>query len=357
MLTASSAADLQALTASDYGALASFMARFPDETRSEESWARRMRWWWDQNPAFEEGVPRGWTLTNAGSIVGFFGLIPSRVQLRSAACTAFNVSSWRVLPEWRSESLRLLNAAVLHPRSILINNSPNERAEKIFKAYRFHTFPHAQHPQKSVLVTRPSLVLRPKLGALGSWIGAPVLGIAQWARLKGHRNSKEWQICELDRADSRFDELWSRTQSRFANTNIRTAELLNWHCFGNPEFPKNLFGCFDGDRLHAYAVTMTRVREGVATLRWMDLWSEGSDLEVLAEMARFLRRWATARGCALMEIPHYSATLARNLEALGWMKRDAPGEECGFYAFEDMDAPELPAAETYFVGLQGDRGL
>lgn len=67
-------------------ALAEFLARFvrdgelalPRSGDDDPSvWLRRMRWWWDENPACREDSPRGFLLRHEeAGLVGFSGLIP-----------------------------------------------------------------------------------------------------------------------------------------------------------------------------------------------------------------------------------------------------------------------------------------
>ena len=59
--------EVSRVSEADYAALSSFLADFPeDESGSADAWLRRMRTWWDLNPAYDDALTRGWLLREQG---------------------------------------------------------------------------------------------------------------------------------------------------------------------------------------------------------------------------------------------------------------------------------------------------
>jgi hypothetical protein len=84
------------------------------------------------------------------------------------------------------------------------------------------------------------------------------------------RNNFTMHVQPIERADRRFDELWERTRYLYANTNIRTSEIINWYCFDNQFFNKIVFGYFIHDRLFGYVIFVDDKESNA--LRCFDLW-------------------------------------------------------------------------------------
>lgn len=358
-MVSAKAVQLRALTRADYPALLRFLSGFEDEVRDESFWSKRLSLWWDLNPAFDETIPRGWIVSDENAVKGFFGNIPTRVQLAGNIVTAFNATTWRVAPECRNYSLSLFYQAVRAARdSIFFNTTPSDDVIKILDVYKFRLLPHAENSQKSVIVVNPKRLAESRVrgrfrSAVLALAGAPVAGALQILRLRFGQMPAGVEVRELAGADGVFDELWLRTRHLYANTNVRFAGAVQWQCFASPEFRKLLFGCFAGDRLAGYIIARARIREELNVLRAVDVWLDPDQPFALPSLLRFVQEWAAEHGLDMVEVPHFNTSLARQLAALGLLRRAASGEERGYYL-----APRaLEAAQSYFVALQGDYGL
>lgn len=344
-----------------YPSLARFLAGFAGETRSEQFWLKRFGLWWNENPAYHEGVPRGWVLWEENEIKGYLGNIPNEFQLNGEVVTALSTTTWRVAPTHRNHSLRLFYQALrCAKRAIFFDTTPSKDAVWVLKGLKFNLFPYYANPIKSVIVVNPRPVLRSRgesgvLGALTAWFGAPVVRVFQAYRTHLGRESKGTSVRLLKHADSSFDDLWLRTRNRYAHTNVRTAAAINWQCLGSEDFQKFLFGCFGGDRLLGYLITVIGVRNGLNVASCADLWLDPDSPEALRDLLGFARRWADKEGVDVIEIPHFDEALGRQLAALGLFQRRFSGEQPAYYKAPDLGV--LNPAASYLVGLQGDRGL
>lgn len=356
-----SAIHLVLVTPADYAHLARFLSNFANETRPEDFWFRRFNFWWDVNPAHREGVPRGWVLLEGNDIKGFLGNVPTEFQLSGRAVTAFNTTTWRVLPEYRNHSLRLLYSFLgCAEASIFFDTTPSVDVVPVLKGFKFHLLTYFKRPRKSVIMLNPLRVLksksREKLSTtLTAWVGAPVARTFQACRLRLGGKSHTTETQELTRADSSFDELWLKTRHLYANTNVRTAAVINWQCFGSPDFRKLLFGCFRGNLLAGFLIASAGVRNGLKVLSCLDLWLDPEVPSALPDLLGFTQRWARGEGFDLVEIRHFDDSLERQLTSIGLFWRSTAGEQPAYYRISKHGA--LDPAGSYLVGLQGDRGL
>ncbi len=349
------------MTPAEYSDLARFLSSFTNETRPEDFWFRRFNLWWDANPAHREGVPRGWVLLEGKDIKGFLGNVPTEFQLSGRAVRAFNTTTWRVLPQYRNHSLRLLYSFLRCAKtSIFFDATPTVDVVQVLKGLKFHLFPYSEYPRKSVMMLNPLRVLKSrnpeKLSTtVTAWIGAPVARAFQAGRLRLGARSHTTETRLLTRADSSFDELWLKTRHLYANTNVRTSAVINWQCFGSSDFRKLLFGCFCGERLIGYLIASNRVRNGLKVLSCLDLWLDPEHPSALPNLLRFTQRWAREGDFDLVEIPHFHDSLERRLASIGLFWRST-GEQPAYYKIsKHHDA--LDPAGSYLVELQGDRGL
>jgi hypothetical protein len=358
---ASDATRVRLVTADDYARLARFVAGFADETRSEQFWLKRFRFWWDENPAYHEGVPRGWVLWEENEIKGYLGNVPTEFQLNGKPVTALTLTTWRVLHTHRNHSLHLLYQAIRCAKgAISFNTTPSDDAARVMKGVKFNLFPYYADPIKSVIVVNPRRVLRSRgksqvLSALAAWFGAPVLRVFQDYRTHLERESKQTSVRLMTHADSSFDDLWLRTRNCYAHTNVRTAAAINWQCFLSEDFRRFLFACMHGDRLLGYLIAATGVRNGLNVASCADLWLDPDSPAALRDLLSFARHWADKEGVDVIEIPHFDRALGRQLAALGLFQRRFSGEQPAYYKAPDLGM--LNPASSYLVGLQGDRGL
>lgn len=357
----SQAIQVRTVTLADYPYLARFLSTFADETRTQDFWLRRFHWWWEGNTAYQEEMPRGWILLDNNTITGYLGIVPTYVQLYGKTVTASNSTTWRILPTYRNHSLRLFYQALRFAKgSVFFNTTPTEDVARILRFHRFRLLPHSENQGKSVIVINLQRLVNARirvrvLATITAWTVVPVVQALLHRRLRTSRACHETKVKQLIRADSSFDKLWLRTRHLYANTNVRSATAINWQCFANDDFRKLLFGCFRDEQLVGFLIATRGLRDGLRILSCLDIWLDPDAPSALPDLLRYVVRWAREEGLDLVEIPHFDCSLAHRLTALGLLKRSAANEQPAYYKIPTLGV--LDPAASYFVGLQGDRGL
>ena len=349
------AAQVRLAAMADYPRLAHFAATFDDETRDEKFWFQRFGLWWDENPSFREGVPRGWILWDEGEIKGFLGNVPNEFLLNGKTVTALSTTTWRVLPTHRNHSLKLFFAAMRAAKgSIFFDTTPSPDAVAVVKGLKFELFPYNANPVKSFIVVNAKRVLQSRGLGAAAWLGAPALRLGQSVRLRLGGAAERMSVRLLTQADASFDHLWQRTKNRYANTNVRSAAAINWQSFGTAASRKFLFGCYNGERLVGYLIATRGVRNELKVAACVDVWLDPEFSSALGNLLQFVRGWAGQEGIDVIEVPHFDVPLGRQLGALGLFQRSFSGEQQAYYKAPDVGA--LDPAATY-LSMQGDRGL
>jgi len=90
-------------------------------------------------------------------------------------------------------------------------------------------------------------------------------------------------------------------------------------------------------------------------LSCLDVWLDPDAHLALSVLLVATRHRAQEDDFDLLEIPHYNHSLGRRLNSLCLFQRTAVGERSAFYKIQELDS--LDPAVSYFVGMQGDRGL
>lgn len=349
------------LGCTDYEELSRFLAAFPGETLSGKFWLDRFAFWWENNPAFGKDFERGWVLRSDGQIAGFCGMIPSKFQLLEKDATVFSTTTWRVLPEHRSQSLQLLFKVITASRqSLLFCTTPGDITVSVLKALKFQLLPARSH-RRSVVVTNAEHVIRTIFrnnrlaAALGKLTGGGVGRLqAAWSRCSdSHADGQS--VRELTSIGPEFDELWNRTRKLYANTNVRTAETLAWYCFGNPAFGKKLFGLYRDGELQSYM--MCRLNEGgrLRVFECLDLWPAPDGLQALGPLVSAAWAYAKTQQYDMCTFPHFNPAIGAGLKSLRLFQiRDRERRD---YVKIGAAGVQMTDADSYFVGAQGDNGL
>src|SRR4030066_82004 len=71
---------------------------------------------------------------------------------------------------------------------------------------------------------------------------------------KNGLNRKDITVMQLARADDSFDKLWEETKDYYVLTNVRTADVINWHLSLNPKSKKRLYACYGSGNLLGYMI-------------------------------------------------------------------------------------------------------
>ncbi len=350
--------------ASHYEELSSFLAAFPDEANPRPFWLERFLLWWDHNPAFAENLERGWVLRKNGAIVGFCGMIPSKFQQHGQEEVAFSATTWRVLPEHRSESLSLLFKLIhASKHTVLFCTTPGDVTASVLKALKFQLLPRSDNLRSIVPINFQSVV-NAQFGGKRTFpflekAVARGLAFLQSARLRlAREDGAGMEVRELQKADPAFDKLWDKTKGLYPNTNVRTAEVVNWFCFGNQHFEKQLFGCYQHGELLGYAVCRVNAanKSNLKVLECVDLWPGPAGDHLLESLVRGVKAYAQEHLYDVVAFPHFNREIGCALKKLGLMRvKDKERRE--YFKVNTAAGGEVTACNSYFVTAQGDNGL
>lgn len=351
-------AELRPISAEDHQAVAGFLAGFPGETRGLAHWQGRVRLWWESNPCPPGPAPRGWGLWQSGELVGSLGNIPTAMLIAGRPATAHNATAWKVLPEFRGQSLSLFFALMGAARdSILFCTTPNEASRQILGGLKFSQVPHSESQTIARLTYGRPLALRlpAPLKPLAPALAWP-LNLAGRLGLAGKRAPAGLEVAELTQAGPEFDALWAATQGRYRTTNLRGAAQVNWICFGHPDLAKILLGCFAGGRLAGYAILREAGSPGDRALECLDLWTDPARPDTVAALALGMVRQGQARKVDAVILHHFHADLGRRLTTLG-LGRPKHVTRHAYLLARGTLAGEAAGEGAYLTALQGDVGL
>jgi len=350
----------------DYERLATFMAAFPGvKPCTAARWRSRMAAWWDRNPAFQESFPRGWVVDDDGTIAGFFGSIPLKMQLGGTEATVFCTTTWRVAAEHRGKTLELkLRQLKAHEKHLHFSTTPMKDLVPLLQRFKYRQVergPDAKYQSQLIFdcanFWRVHYRDRPGVARLATVV-APALAAFQAIRTRGLKDGTVADVRELTHADAAFDALWQRTRTRFANTNVRTAETVNWYCFTIQPVDRKLFAAYVRGELVGYLVLLVKEEPMLRYVECVDAWIDPATDEA-AVLAALLARAADAarrENFDRLMFPHFDAHTAALLRALGLIRGPA-WERREYYkgpaALMDLITPE----NSYFVRAQGDYGL
>lgn len=354
-----------------YASLARFLAGWPGETLKEGSWLRRFALWWDANPFLAPGAPRGWTVRDGERVVGFFGMVPMPFQIAGRETIVYASTTWRIDERFRHLSLTAISNILRQTRdSLLFVWTGNNGLLKVLKAFKFRPLPRGNSfyaRQPSVLVLRLAPVVDYVRATSGKSPFPPLLLAAPGAVFSAHARtihgamklfSQRLTTRRVDRADESFDDLWRRTKGRVANTNVRSADYLNWHCFTAPDYAKRLYACrpLDQGPLVGLAIANEKTARGTRVLECVDLWTDPSEPHALDSLMSEMINDARRSKAAAFELPPYSEAIRHFARWRAFLPRRAPNRGEYFLGHQQaFDA--VTESSSYFCGLQGDMCL
>jgi hypothetical protein len=279
------------LQVQDYEPAAGFLAGWPGDPRSSQWWLDRFHFWWDRNPAFVEGIPRGWILLSRDSVEGFVATVPTRFWLDGKESTVLNASTWRVNPERRGLSFQLLaNLVNAGKQTLIFDTTPSEHVIPILERLGFRLIPRADVRQ-TIVVANASRAVRALSGRLPfqrplTALMSPLATVLLESPRKkpGSTPGGDGSPASIDRAGDDFNELWDRTSTAFAYTNMRTAADINRFCFDDRQDVKQVVGSYDSGRLTGYMVFRIRERFGLKILDCVDAWCEPGIARAVGEL-------------------------------------------------------------------------
>ncbi|MBI2167170.1 MAG: hypothetical protein HYU34_02865 [Candidatus Omnitrophica bacterium] len=345
----------------DYPRLSAFLSESDEQPRGEIFWRSRLHHWWDRNPAFQNQSQRGWTLQEERNIVGFIGMIPSFFQVAGIETTVFSVTTWRVLPVYRKHSMKLLFELLRAAgRSLLFDTTPDAKIAEVLKVAGFESIPGSGNGKSLILINARKLLARKVGHHFGGGFIGPLLEVflrtTQSYRTRGLGVPGPHEVRRLGQADRSFDELWKNTRHLYRNTNLRTAEVINWYCFGNTAYPKELFACYKAGRLSGYAVCRGKENGECRELECVDLWLDPRETGGARSVVYAVREFARKNFYDLISFSHFTNELGQLFKQSGLWSVGARQSGRYFKVPPELRG-RITGTNSYFVGHQGDYGL
>jgi hypothetical protein len=255
-------------------------------TCSYSDFAAIWRHRWDDNPAMESGLPRGWVLEGARSdVLGFCGLVPIRLKVGARSRTTLCGSNWYIRPEWRTQSLRgFRRYLALAADHVMLSTGLSAVAARVHGCVGgMEPMPVAgtdrglwwildsrrflEWKAQDLLAKGGPVALAARQPALAAALGAalpvalglvtePRRGLLRWfARARIAFDCPALEVGPVDRFSGEFDEHWRRYRDRHDVTVERTAAFLDWRHRRLPGFAGECFtlACRErGGRLLGY---------------------------------------------------------------------------------------------------------
>lgn len=242
-------------------AIVEFLVNFEGEERSSKQWYQRMAFWWEENPFFDESLPRGWILKANGKIVGIFGVIITDYEYQGKKYKALNITTWRVLKDYRNHSMALFYRLTSNrDKYILIASTPNETVEKVFQAFKFSSNKETT-----------SMIFPVKCSIRESFLSVFVNALVKFYSVLLPKGD-----CRLiQNAKSLiFKDLASQVSSYLAKH--KNSEYLEWYCFKYS--PKEVVGYFNkNNELSSFVIVGREFKRKMHISRIIDYYMGDDD--------------------------------------------------------------------------------
>jgi len=344
---------IRELASSDYLALARFNSSFPEDQRSTEEWLERFRYWWDDNPAYDDTWQRGFLLLDQGKIVGFVGSFPTYFKSGGCIVKAFNGTTWRVLPEYRKWSIELWTCnREVSKHYLSFNTTPTDDVIKMITRLKYFKYPWGDD-RYSYLICDPRSFCALLPGRYSRWIKMSLvylLKIVQWYRLSKLPGMMSVRSVSYDPSD--VDKLWVRTAPQYQYTNVRDSKAVLWYSKG-----KEIRYVYNRKKLVAFCIYLQAKKSDGKKLTMADFWHDRSEnlLGILGSLIRYDKRSSSREpGLSTIRYPHFSSAVAKALEETKLSNHAV--QYTGFVRLPNGSGIELTPENSYFTLLQGDLG-
>jgi hypothetical protein len=345
---------IRELIDTDYSALASFNSTFQDDKLSTEQWQAKFYHWWDDNPAYDGNWKRGFLLLDGARIVGWVGSFPTYFYAMGQVITAFNGTTWRVLPEYRQWSIDLwtYNREV-SKHYLSFNTTPIDEIIPLIRKLKYFQYPWGEE-KVSYLITDSRQFVRFYLGK--PWFRlaialAPIVWAVQRFTLKLTPNGMRVVSGLPSEAD--LDSLWEATRSRISYTNVRDSRVVRWYADN-----RTVLGVYDERGLAACAVfgSLGHNRHKGKEVHLMDIWFKNADCMYPALQAIICAsvQLAKREKAVMIRFPHCSKSMSRLLDQTGM--RTIHQSHLGFVKLGKGQDFVFTHENSWFTRLQGDYG-
>jgi amino acid adenylation domain-containing protein len=310
---------------------------------------------WLNNPCRTEDDPLGWVLeTETGQIVGFHGIVPTRVWVGGQRVPAIAPTTWAADPGYGRQGLVLLSTYLNWGRDrFLLNTTANAITSAMHESSHsgMRRIPLEGFDQRLLWVHDFKPLVRWKVGqrdaqgrsgslagglagrAIASRIGAALAGTgaafalgvpggfaaamrASIGRSRIDFACRELPIEKVDRFGQEFDELRERLRHNYAVTTERSSVVLNWRHINPPRLVGRSYAlaCRDGGRLEGYVALREPTTTAPGHMIVTDLFYDPARPDVMRNLLNAAFRFAVAQGASVLEIFGFHPSLNQELQ-------------------------------------------
>jgi len=321
-----------------------------------ETWMQRFSSWWRENPVHNDNIPFGWIIEENAEILGFIGNIPVSFQVSGLKDTAIAGTSWCTKPSARGfGSLRLVTTFTNQDHgTLLINNTPNEAAQKVFPKYGYNC---VQLPRDGVeywyvrnydgflsLLDRQYLNSQPLRDIIRRMkyplkhISPVIRGFKDWCLPKPKDTELRFSLCR--ECGDQFTDLWELHRASDHVTLYRDAETLNWLYFAKCVAEKrHIIACHleETGELLGYAAfdTLCADERGGYILQLKDVFVPDMDEQLLLLLLGYSFQLAKDMSADALSLWSVNETMGLLLKKHIWTRRRV--SKPYFYKFGDKD--------------------
>jgi hypothetical protein len=284
---------------------------------SESHYRQLFSYWWENNPSWHRGLPKGWVIKSQdGDIIAFTANIPFAYVINGQAGKCFVTGYTCVDENWRGHKLsKKIGSAFLaqDDADLLIGTDSTPPAYQLWLGLGMRPL-QRNWREKSCRVLggaehlldarRPfSRVLGPALGGLGR----AVIALAKMSSPPLSRTLTARKILSFDVPGSERIETFRAEQSPTTYA-VRDRETLDWMYFGCDYVRENraVFAAFDGGSIVGYLA----VKRIMNSFYLLECRCENADPEIARVLIWAARDHAESLGISFINVWRYAPMIA-----------------------------------------------
>lgn len=232
----------------DYKSVVRFLAKSTNGLFSEDFWLGRFEYWWDNNPAMDKDICRGWGLFDGrGDVYGFIGNIPIKYYIKGQVKTVCSATSWYVEDGYKQRSLEIFMPFFRQNAPLLLDTTPTEKVANILLRLGFRNLEHAWLKKDAIypitlnefwdfFVRRSSsnIILSFILKTAGIFLISLIKVYQEIKKLKLHATD-QYNFREIKKFDDSYSSLWNEVKEKYDIVAVRDQIALNWFFFGSKD--------------------------------------------------------------------------------------------------------------------------
>ena len=358
----------------DIHEIAAFAASiFSNKTAAE--WTEYFFHIWDNNPAFSVDQKRGFVIRYRSNIIGFLAKFPTKMQFGGKEIIVANASNLAIHKDYRRNGLgtRLRGEyANTCKDTIMFATTPGgDITLRINEKFNFSALLNDVDPIyeiDSLIVTNTLKALKLSLivQKLSRYWMSPCVILSLLLRclnaiqlIKFKKNvlkTNYIRVMQLASADDSFNELWEETKDYYMLTNVRTADVINWHLRLNQNSKRALYACYMEGNLLGYMIIADIKIRNVDLKYCIDVWFKEQHEYIIGSIVDFMLNQKETQDYGAIILPHFNMLISNYLSFVGLLKIKRRKIK-NYYSAPKSITEKLCPGNCYLVHVQGDRGI